>query len=161
MGGRAGMDILPRKREDRPIMQRLRILTGGVITALLIVVASQTVSGHGNVTPQAVDTTGLPQLGADWKTTNPYRGNATAVTIGTSGYAQNCARCHGLEMMSGGLAPDLRKLEKGDDGDAIFVERVTHGAVFNEVTKMPPFAGILSQEALWAIRTYIEANHQD
>ncbi|MGD0633624.1 MAG: cytochrome c-550 PedF [Beijerinckiaceae bacterium] len=123
--------------------------------------ASQVATGHGNVTPQPVDTTGLPNLGPEWKTSNPFRVNPRAIEIGEAGFGQNCARCHGLQMISGGLAPDLRKLEKGDEGDAIFIERVTHGAVINDVTKMPPFAGVLSQEALWAIRAYIESNHQE
>ncbi len=66
---------------------------------------------HGDVTPQSVDTKALPTLGDDWRAENPYRGNAAAVTIGTSAYNQNCARCHGLEAISGGIAPDLRKMD--------------------------------------------------
>src|SRR6516225_11622262 len=59
---------------------------------------------HGDVTPQAVDTTGLPELGKDWRAENPFRGNATAIKIGTSAFNQNCARCHGIEAISGGIA---------------------------------------------------------
>ncbi len=44
-------------------------------------------------------------------------------------YNQNCARCHGLQVISGGIAPDLRYLEKGKEGDEWFKERVTHGAI--------------------------------
>ena len=29
------------------------------------------------------------------------------------------------------------------------------------MTKMPVFAGVISQEGLWAIRSYIEAQHVD
>lgn len=116
---------------------------------------------HGDVQPQPVDTKGLEPLGADWRMENPYRENATAVKIGASGYNQNCARCHGLEVISGGLAPDLRHLEKGKEGDEWFSQRVQGGAIINGVTKMPSFAGVISQEGLWAIRSYIESVHVD
>ncbi|WP_260602156.1 aldehyde dehydrogenase family protein, partial [Pseudomonas aeruginosa] len=56
-------------------------------------------------------------LGKEWRDTNPYREpyakHDLAVEIGASAYNQNCARCHGLEAKSGGIAPDLRLLETG------------------------------------------------
>jgi len=73
---------------------------------------ASTAFAHGDVTPQAVDTQSLPQLGEQWRDENPYRGNSEAVRIGGSAYNQNCARCHGIEGISGGIAPDLRKLDK-------------------------------------------------
>ncbi len=127
------------------------VLAGGVAHVL----------AHGDVTPQPIDTKGLDPLGDDWRPSNPYRGNQTAINIGSSGYNQNCARCHGLEVISGGLAPDLRYLEKGDTGDEWFMERIRRGATINGVTKMPAFEGIISQEAMWAIRAYIEFKHDD
>ncbi|MFX7992841.1 hypothetical protein ABTK58_20265, partial [Acinetobacter baumannii] len=59
-----------------------------------------TATAHGDVTPQAVDTHTLPQLGADWRQDNPYRAGPAheeALRIGASAFNQNCARCHGLE----------------------------------------------------------------
>lgn len=116
---------------------------------------------HGDVTPQSVDTSGLPQLGAEWRAENPYRKNDKAIEVGTSAYTQNCARCHGLDAISGGIAPDLRKLPLQDEGDPIFQERIRHGSVRNGVTYMPSFEGVLSQEAAWAIRSWIETVHMD
>jgi cytochrome c-550 PedF len=110
-----------------------------------------------DVTLQPVDTAGLEPLGPEWRTENPYRGNEVALKIGTSGYNQNCARCHGIEAISGGIAPDLRALEKNQEGDKWFLNRIRHGAKINGDTKMPPFEGLLSQEAMWAIRTYIDS----
>jgi len=115
---------------------------------------------HGDVTPQPVDTTGLKELGPDWLEVNPYRGNELALKIGKSGFAQNCARCHGIEAVSGGIAPDLRYLDKGEDGDAWFINRIRHGYTQNGLTKMPAFEGILSQEAMWSIRTYLDSLFQ-
>ncbi len=114
-------------------------------------------SAHGDVTPQVVDTTGLEKLGSEWRTENPYRGNKLAIEIGASGYNQNCARCHGLDAISGGIAPDLRELEETPDADEWFINRVRKGAQINGVYKMPPFGEILSQEAMWAIRAYVDA----
>jgi cytochrome c-550 PedF len=121
--------------------------------------------GHGDVIPQPIDVAGLNPVGTEWLKENPYRQDPAqkelATTIGASGYNQNCARCHGLEAISGGLAPDLRYLEEGKFGDEWYLERIRHGYTQNGVTKMPKFDGIFSQEAMWAIRTYIESRPQD
>ncbi len=116
---------------------------------------------HGDVTPQQVDISGLDPLGAEFKKENPYRGNARALEVGTSGYAQNCARCHGLQVISGGLSPDLRYLDEGKVGDEWFMERVRAGArKADGTTIMPAFDGLLQQEAMWAIRTYVESKRE-
>jgi cytochrome c-550 PedF len=128
-----------------------------LLTAGLLASASGFALSHGDVTPQPVDTKGLPDLGTEWKKSNPYRDNALAIKIGASAYNQNCARCHGLEAISGGIAPDLRYLPEGTEGDEIFVMRVTHGAVRDGRVYMPKFEGILSQEALWTIRAWLES----
>ncbi|MDO9709727.1 cytochrome c-550 PedF [Paracraurococcus lichenis] len=131
-----------------------------VIAGLAAALPATRPSAHGDVTPQPVDTTELEPLGEDWREQNPYSGNALAIRIGSSGYNQNCARCHGLEVISGGLAPDLRYLEKGREGDEWFLQRVRHGATQNGITRMPAFEGVLSQEALWSIRAFIESKHE-
>ena len=125
---------------------------------------ASSLSAHGNVTPQAVDTSALPDLvgGNDtWVTVNPYRGNEKALEIGQSAYGQNCARCHGLDAISGGIAPDLRYLETGDSGDEWFVQRFQHGSSRDGKVYMPPFGEVLGQKAGWAIRTWIESKHTE
>lgn len=131
------------------------LLFGGIAAASAVAFA------HGDVTPQAVDTTGLDKLGEAWRDANPYRGNPRAIEIGASAFNQNCARCHGLGAVSGGIAPDLRYLEPGDVGDEWFKERVTNGSIRNGVTYMPKFGESLGQEALWAIRSWLETVHQE
>jgi cytochrome c-550 PedF len=129
---------------------------------------------HGDVTPQAVDTHELPQLGADWRGENPFRQHDMAIKIGTSAYNQNCARCHGLEAISGGIAPDLRRIDnecvtlKDDkrkaacvtETDAYFLNTVRRGRTRNGAVYMPPFEGILSQEAMWSIKAYLETRRE-
>ncbi len=114
---------------------------------------------HGDVAPQAVDTKGLEPLGKEWKTTNPYKDNKQAIEIGKSGYAQNCARCHGLEAVSGGIAPDLRLMPPDAETDAYFAETVRKGRTRAGTVYMPPFEGTLSQEAIWAMRTWLNSIH--
>lgn len=116
---------------------------------------------HGDGAPQPVDTTGLKPLGEEWLFSNPYRGDPKAIEIGSSGYNSNCARCHGLDVKSGGLAPDLRYLEETEDGDGWYLQRVRFGAMVGDRVKMPPFDGLLSQEAVWAIRAYIDSQPED
>jgi cytochrome c-550 PedF len=125
---------------------------------------------HGDVTPQPVDTHTLPPVGDKWLTANPYSGNPEAQKIGASAFGQNCARCHGIEAISGGIAPDLRKLDRDcmtmkveakkkacyKDNEEYFVTSVRHGKVRNGAVYMPPFEGILNQEAVWAIKSYLE-----
>jgi cytochrome c-550 PedF len=122
---------------------------------------------HGNVTPQAVDVASLKPLGDEWHEVNPYRGDEEAIRVGSSAYNQNCARCHGLEAISGGITPDLRKLNdreeffSDEEADEWFMTRIRGGAVIDGRVYMPPFEGILSQEAMWAIRSYIDTRTLD
>lgn len=111
---------------------------------------------HGDVTPQAVDVSTLPKLGEEWREVNPYRDNAEAIRIGDSAFNQNCARCHGLGAVSGGIAPDLRKLDIAPETDEYFLQRIRNGVSRNGAVYMPPFEGMLSQEAMWAIKAWLE-----
>ena len=157
---------------NRPFLTRYpsAALRALALAAASLVAAS--VMAHGDVTPQAVDTSTLPQLGAKWLDANPYSEGAAhkeALRIGTSAYNQNCARCHGLEAISGGIAPDLRMLDRDcmtqaeskkaaciKENQEYFVTTVRKGRVRNGAVYMPPFEGILQQEAVWAIKAYLE-----
>ena len=145
----------------RTIKENLRKRLAITATGLALAAASTFAHAHGDVTPQAVDTSSLKQLGETWVTANPYRGNKDAIRIGDSAFNQNCARCHGLGAVSGGIAPDLRYLPLGDEGDEVFMQRIRKGAVRDGRVYMPPFEGTLSQEAMWSIRSWLETVHED
>ena len=57
-----------------------RILLLGALAVLGGTTASQLLA-HGDVTPQAVDTSALPDIGEEWLEKNPYSGNAKAIEI--------------------------------------------------------------------------------
>ena len=143
------------------------------LIALALAATGSTAFAHGDVVPQAVDTSSLPQLGSKWLESNPYssgEGHKEALRIGSSAYNQNCARCHGLEAVSGGIAPDLRKFDEECAGyadadkkkvcyqemDDYYAGTVRRGRTRDGRVYMPPFEGTLTQEAIWSIRTYLE-----
>lgn len=157
---------------SKPFFSSSRIRQAGV--AAVMALAAAAAWSHGDVTPQAVDTKELPPLGEAWRAENPYRKNDKAIKVGTSAYNQNCARCHGLEAISGGIAPDLRKLDNEcaglkdekkrnaciKDVDDYYLGSVRRGKVRNGAVYMPPFEGILNQEAMWSIKAYLETRRE-
>ncbi len=147
----------------------LSLVCGGCLVSAAAFFSSA-VMAHGDVTPQAVDTHTLPPLGEPLRAENPYRELPQAVTVGTSAYTQNCARCHGIGAVSGGMSPDLRELDSEcldqkdevkkaacfKEVDQYFLSITMKGKVRNGVEKMPSFGGTFNQEAVWAIKTYLE-----
>ncbi len=83
----------------------IRMLRAAALALPLALAATALVHAHGDGAPSAIDTTGLEPLGENDRDKNPYVGNAKAVEIGASGYNKNCARCHGIDAKSGGMAP--------------------------------------------------------
>ncbi len=148
--------------------RRLGLLAATFLCAAFAPWLANVAWGHGDAAPQPVETGNLPKLGEDWLASNPFRegkDHDEAIEVGSRGYNSNCARCHGLEAVSGGMAPDLRKLDAdcaGDasclnDIDAYYLDTIRHGRTRDGRVYMPPFEGIFNQEAMWAIRTYIES----
>ncbi|WP_162860600.1 c-type cytochrome [Pseudothauera hydrothermalis] len=154
---RACADTTQRRRSRALLLALLLVIPGGV----------------GAATPVAptVDLSGLPALGNEWREENPYRGNAHAIAVGRALYAQVCARCHGAESLEPGPAANLRlvgmycqRLKDPQlaarctrDADHYFLTTVLEGKIRLGVEHMPPWAGVLSQEAIWALRSFVEA----
>jgi cytochrome c-550 PedF len=138
------------------MLVKQKLIGAFAISGVALLGSNQLAIAHGDVTPQAVDVTSLAPLGEELRGKNPYRDNKEAIRVGTSAYNQNCARCHGLDAISGGIAPDLRKLDLDPDTDVYFLESVRGGKVRNGAVYMPPFKEVLPQEAIWAIKAYLE-----
>ena len=147
---------------------------GAVLAFSAAALTSHYASAHGNVVPQGVDTTGLPALGDQWRDENPFKTNQLALKIGASAYNQNCARCHGIEAISGGIAPNLRQLDKDcmdvkneakksacfKEMDGYYLTSVRNGKVRNGAVYMPGFEAVFNQEAMWSIKTYLESRRE-
>ncbi len=142
----------------------------GLAVGFLVLAALEALA-HGDVTPHPVDTTGLPPLGKEWVTPNPYRGDAKAVAAGAIGYQHNCAGCHGLNAEAGGMAPDLLLVAKDcvgmaskekqtacfKDTDDYFKDIVLEGKKNSEGRfTMPSYSGVFTQEAVWAVKAYLD-----
>lgn len=149
-----------------PVMSP-RGLAIGLFLGLLAIKAF----AHGDVTPHPVDTSSLQPLGQEWVESNPYRGNEKAVAVGATGYAHNCAGCHGLNAESGGMAPDLLVLAKDcvdmakeqqsaclKDSDDYFKDITLRGKKNGEGRfTMPAYGSVFTQEAVWAIKAYLDS----
>lgn len=130
-----------------------------ITTSFLLTIFAGAVYAHGNVVPSAVDVEGLPPL-EEWGTENPYRDidgevRDKIIATGKKGYGQNCVNCHGLEAVSGGIAPDLRMLEPGFD-DQYYITIVREGG-----KGMPAWEEMLEPESAWAIKTWLETKYED
>lgn len=153
-----------------------RLMNGLFLVAALTFGVTLEVAAHGDVTPHPIDTSGLPALGKEWVESNPYRGNAQAIAAGAVGYGHNCAGCHGLNAVSGGVAPDLlvptrECMEMGSkdqqaaclkDSDEFFKAATLHGKKNGEGRfTMPAYESVFTQEAVWAVKAYIDSRSSE
>lgn len=122
--------------------------------------------------PPATDISSLPALGPGWRDVNPYRGDAGVVDVGRALFNESCAICHGVDANNRNHAgPNLLRLHRGcrkvaepelmqrclSDVDHYFMKSVRNGKRVLDVRHMPPWEGVMSQESMWAIKTFIEA----
>lgn len=86
---------------------------------------------------------------------NPLQGRADVVDDGRSLFNQYCAHCHGPNAVQGERPRDLRrlKLRYGDEASQVFYETVSKGRLD---VGMPVWKGVLSDEVLWRIFTYLQ-----
>lgn len=89
------------------------------------------------------------------KPVNPYSGSATIAKEGASLFNQYCSHCHGQWAEQGERPRDLRRLKirYGDDAISMFNTTVTTGRLDKG---MPIWKGVLSDDILWKIYTFLE-----
>lgn len=133
----------------------LRSLTGVVL--LMGSLTSLVVRAAADNEPKPVDVSTLRPLGDKLLDENPYRGDPEAIRVGDSAYMQNCARCHGLQGISGGMSPDLRLIEIDKENDKYYLSVTLKGRTRNGKVYMPPYQETMAQEAIWAIRAYTDS----
>jgi mono/diheme cytochrome c family protein len=87
--------------------------------------------------------------------TNPLHGRADLVEEGRSLFNQYCGHCHAPNAATGDRPRDLRRLtlRYGDDAPATFYSTITAGRVEKG---MPPWKGVLSDDIIWRIFTFLE-----
>jgi mono/diheme cytochrome c family protein len=87
---------------------------------------------------------------------NPYSGNAQVAQEGGSLFNQYCSHCHGQWAEQGERPRDLRRLRirYGDDAISMFYTTISTG---RPDKGMPVWKGVLSDETLWKIFTFLES----
>lgn len=149
-------------------------MTHRLLTALFaasLILLSGTAGAERPAAPMT-DTSSLPALGDGWRDANPYRDDETIAAVGRTLYNETCSKCHGPDMNARGHpAPPLRRLQRYckkvqdaalkvrclADVDHYFVTTVLQGKYILGVEHMPAWNGILNQEAVWAIKTYVDS----
>lgn len=86
---------------------------------------------------------------------NPFEGRAELVEEGRSLFNQYCAHCHAPNAATGERPRDLRRLtlRYGDDAPAVFYTTLNTGRLDKG---MPPWKGVLSDETMWRIFTFLQ-----
>ena len=72
--------------------------------SLALLATSILAFGHGSVTPQAVDTKELKQLGDKWLEKNPYEGDAKAIALSKNHWSPSIPSSKALK--SGAIPPE-------------------------------------------------------
>ena len=88
--------------------------------------------------------------------TNPFHGEASLVPVGRSLFNQYCSHCHAPNATNPEPTKDLRRLRRryGDRMTDVFYTTITGG---RPTLGMPPWAGVLSEETIWKIFTFLES----
>ena len=86
---------------------------------------------------------------------NPHHGRADLVPEGKTLFNLHCAHCHGPNAVQGERRRDLRRLTRryGEDTPATFYRTATTG---REDKGMPSWQGVLEDDKLWKIFTFLE-----
>lgn len=149
------------------------LLRYGLLTAQLateLAIGWLVLGGMAHAAEPTLDT--LPRLDPKAPAgVNPYRGQATVLSVGKSAFESHCQRCHGVDGAGSAEAPDLRRLNSFckrltnpelsqrclADVDTYFLRSVEAGKVRAGLTYMPAWKGILPKEVIWAIRSFTES----
>ncbi|TLN02623.1 cytochrome c, partial [bacterium] len=113
------------------------------------------------------ETSSLPEPPASYASmTNPVAGQASASDAGKVVFETNCASCHGTTGAGDGpagaaLDPKPANLDAimGTASDGYLMWRISDGggmAPFN--SSMPAWKGILSEDDIWNVITYMQMN---
>jgi mono/diheme cytochrome c family protein len=86
---------------------------------------------------------------------NPFAGRDDLVGEGKSLFNLHCSHCHGPNAFQGERKRDLRRLSKkyGDEMTAMFYTTAING---RPEKGMPTWKGVLEDEVLWKIFTFLE-----
>jgi mono/diheme cytochrome c family protein len=87
---------------------------------------------------------------------NPLEGRADLVDEGKSLFNQYCSHCHGPDAEQGERVRDLRRLTRryGTSATQTFFTTINNGRMDKG---MPVWKGILSEDVMWRIYTFLQS----
>jgi mono/diheme cytochrome c family protein len=87
---------------------------------------------------------------------NPFEGRADLVDEGRSLLNQYCSHCHGPDAVQPERVRDLRRLKRryGDEATAVFYTTINNGRLEKG---MPVWKGVLSEDIMWRIYTFLQS----
>ncbi|HEY9090004.1 MAG TPA: cytochrome c [Anaerolineaceae bacterium] len=112
----------------------------------------------------AANETSAVEVPADYAgKTNPVANDAAAATAGQEIYTTNCASCHGDTGAGDGAAgaaldpkPAALNALSAEKNDAYLFWRISEGGMMEPFnSSMPAFKGVLSEDQIWQVVTYI------
>lgn len=88
------------------------------------------------------------------KIVNPFAGRDDLVPEGKTAFNVHCSHCHGPNAFQGERPRDLRRLTKRyrDDVAEVFLTTALNG---RPEKGMPPWKGVIEEEKLWKIFTFL------
>lgn len=102
----------------------------------------------------AVDNSWLQRVPeADRNRTNPFAGNADAVSAGSKLFGDHCSKCHGSDALGRGKRPSLRSKEVQQAADGQIFWFLRNG---NLRRGMPSWSS-LPEPSRWQIITYLKS----
>ena len=96
------------------------------------------------------------QANAEDAIKNPFAGRDDLVQEGRTLFNVRCSHCHGPDAFQGERPRDLRRLSKryGAEMAVVFYRTATTGRA---ALGMPSWGGVLKEEELWKIFTFLQS----
>lgn len=136
-----------------------------VLTALILGAVLLTACGGGGSSNGTEEADVRPTPPTEYASkTNPLKGNAQAADAGKTVFATNCASCHGDTGHGDGAAgaaldpkPDNLVNTVAQTSEPYMFWRISEGGWMEPFkSSMPAWKGVLSEEQIWQVITYIE-----
>lgn len=135
------------------------------ILVIVLLLSAIALSACGGSSDGGSTSMSRPEIPSEYASlTNPLAGNADAITSGKALYDSNCASCHGKAGLGDGVAgsqlepkpSNLVSSAKETTASYLYF-RILKGGMMDPInSSMPSQEGLLTEEQIWQLVSYIE-----